>query len=786
MLGLLAAALGAPAAQAHVPHDIVDAVAAPADLDPAATWLLLSLGEGWQVLSHSEDGGRTWTMTMVDPMVDDLVAVAVLDDGAWVLASEGRVWWSYDDGGSWERTAAPAPIRTLVGGADLALATDDGVWTFSPGAAPVRVADGEVIALSTGPDGRVALTAEGEVWVDRGGWESVGRAPVAGTAAAVTGGGTLVGAPDGTLWRSDDGEWSACGLVPEAPGDVVRIAADGDVVLVASASGHVYATDPTCAAWRDVASPVVVDYGGAGGATSPAEAATALAVADGRWLHAGWAGVAIATDGAWYSPVVIPADYTRGVAFSPDYARDGRIWVGGYAGGLATTVDGGATWDAQNTGLGEPNLQRLLFPFGADDDDDVVALCDYSPWTSHDGGHTWAEQASPYRFPVGMAAWEGGEVVWAFADPTRSGDPPVSVSEDGGATWREDAALTAALGDSTPGGVTRVDWPGGRLAIAAGSPTRVIVQGDDGAWAPAYVDPLATGIVGPIGWPAAYPARLLFADSAGIHRSDDGEQFTTWDGLGEDRAQALVGVDHTLFLATRAGWLWRSDDGGRSWVDLRARAPAPVHALAGAKGADGALRLVIGTQDGTFTLTDPRSDTPDVVRWAPYQRVDDLSPYLACDGCDSTVRDDAAAMSSLRPLGASGVARVTVRGESIRIYGTSVAQARVAVSVDGRRRGTIAGQHSPTPGELMTIDGLSWGWHDLELRAEADGVQIDAVEATASGALFPTDEAPSGGCGGGAGAALLGLAAAGAARRRGGRTPARRDPPQRTPTSQGS
>ena len=78
------------------------------------------------------------------------------------------------------------------------------------------------------------------------------------------------------------------------------------------------------------------------------------------------------------------------------------------------------------------------------------------------------------------------------------------------------------------------------------------------------------------------------------------------------------------------------------------RVPSPVFVMGRMPGADG-VEVWLGALDGVYTLVDPLG-AATVERFAPYQRVDDRSPFLACDRCGPRVDHYAAGMSSVTAL----------------------------------------------------------------------------------------------------------------------------------------
>lgn len=739
-------------AYAHLPHDVVNAIGVPATLDPDRPWLMLGGSEGFQLLLRSDDGGRHWTYWAGPPLQDPLVGVAVLADGTWVLAGEERVWSSVDEGASWVAVAAPGPVGWVAGGEEVVLGTAAGLWT-GPAAGPFALIGGRAtVDVQPGVFGVAAVDAGGAVWYESGGtWADVEGPPNGATAAAWDG--TLyAGDLAGQIWRFDDGAWSACDrLPPEATQvhpEVVRLAGDGATLLAVTGDRGPYASTDRCATWTDTASPLVPIYTGSGSATDTHQAASALAVVGDRILQAGWAGFGVATNGVWDEPVIVPPDYTRGIAFSPNYVRDNTIFVGGYAAGVARSEDGGRSWSAANDGMTTPNVQRIVFPVHSHSSDSVLAISGHRPWYSDDGGESWGALPAPFAYTAELWAWDDGATVWASADPTGGeSDATLKQSDDFGETWTVDGALEQVLRGSVPTNLTRFRRPDGtEVRVLGGTdPSVLVVNGDGATWAAVFVDASASRLVGPVPYPENDPVGVVFADSAGVHSSPDGATWSLYTGLGDDQATELAAAESHLFLATESNALWRSDDGGITWRDLGVRLPAAVHTITVGPHFDETPHILFGTHDGVYTLDDPHSDTPALVRFAPYEREDDVSGYVTCVGCFAVDRDADAAMGTLTMLGEAGVMRATIRGETVRVIGTATRRGAADVWVDGELRATIGEDAVGTPDVLASVGGLAFTWHDVEVRAVDEGIGIDAFEATGDGEFF--EDAVPAGCG---------------------------------------
>ena len=190
------------------------------------------------------------------------------------------------------------------------------------------------------------------------------------------------------------------------------------------------------------------------------------------------------------------------------------------------------------------------------------------------------------------------------------------------------------------------------------------------------------------------------------------------------------------------------------------RVPSPVFVMGRMPGADG-VEVWLGALDGVYTLVDPLG-AATVERFAPYQRVDDRSPFLACARCGPRADHYAAGMSSVTAL-ETGVASVQLRGEAVRVIGTATSTARAEVWIDGALAARVGSVSHPDPAVLAEVGGLGDGWHDVEVRGTAAGIGIDAVEASGEGGR------EGGGCGGGS-VAGVGVMVLGGGRRRDRRT----------------
>ncbi|MSP56963.1 MAG: hypothetical protein EXR69_15370 [Myxococcales bacterium] len=764
---------GAPVAVAHVPHDEVIAVGAPRSLDPELSWILLAGSENYQIIQRSRDGGKHWEMVGGEPLEDTLIDVAVLDDGIWVAASRRRLWWSDDEGESWTFELALDEVVSIVGGAELWVVGRSRTWSERPGGVRDETPIGGAAVLGLSLDGPTAVSADGRVWLQLGGsrWRSIGG-PADLAAVNRIGNTRFVGTRDGALHRADPGgSWSACGaLPPEALGAhavVAAIAASpvtrGDpdgVLLVVTGDGGPYRSRDGCESWQDLHGTLDTVYSGEGSAGSAQDAARSLFVRGGCWLQAGWAGLVVADEDGLIEPTLIPCDYTRGVVFSPGFGDDDTVLLGGYAAGVLRTSDAGVTWSDAGRGMDATNVQRVALPAAAQSTEVALAVVGHTGWMTHDGGDTWEALATPTSaltelFGVDNPA--GKMVLWAFG--VDGGDDVVAVSEDEGGSWSLEGPMNEALAGSSPAGLVYVQTPDGPAQVLLGSPSRVLYSFDLGqTWSQRYRDDEADAVNGPAGWPQRAPTRAVFSDSRGVHWSDDGLTWATVDDFNGAQIRQVEVAGNLVFAATSGGALWRSVDGAVTFQDLGLRTGAPVHTLRASPAFETTQLLLVGTHDGTFTLTDP-SAVPTLVRWSQYQRIDDDSAYFACAACGDRVDDDRAGMGELRELGAGGVAKASLRGVQVQIFGTLARGGTAEVVVDGEHAADIGFDRSSVqarPDLLLTLDGLHDGWHDVEIRASSEGIAIDALSGAGPGVTSALAGcSSSGGAGQGTWAVLL-------------------------------
>ena len=548
---LLFAALAA----AHVPHAVLAGAVAGPEGEP--WWALHNAGES-SVLYRSDDAGHLWRAVPAAPTIDDTRRLARLDDGTLVLLSAHRLWWS-TDGASWSvAELESSAVAVATAGDTLVVQVALGAWLGPPEA--LTFVPSDVVAVGGGA-ALVTVESSGDLRVG----DEVRDLPVPAeevqSLRAVPSGradpDVYLGTTTGETWH-DDGTWVGCGALdvdPAHPEIAALVDAPGGDLYALAADGRLFASTDACATWVAVSTPFRVDFGGSGGAADVDEAIGSLVVTETDVLMAGWDG--LVRGPAWAQERVIPPDYIRGAAVSPE----GAIYLASLT-GVLRSFDGGATWDAPQRGAEDGNVQRVAAdPLRADC---VWAIINHRLYRSTDRGTDWVE------IETGMSTVAD---VWILDVPWISGDGTLAwydgrgwvvVAEDVRHAWVDGAAVCAADDTlsrcTTDRGAAWEERPDGPLVSAAGAVgmredalvyegAEVLIAGDD---AFRNLTRTAGGV-----WYAS-------TRSAEVYRSADG---VVWEPLAPDLPSApnfLLPVGEDVLLATYDGaFLVRGDSAGR-------------------------------------------------------------------------------------------------------------------------------------------------------------------------------------------------------------------------------
>jgi photosystem II stability/assembly factor-like uncharacterized protein len=200
---------------------------------------------------------------------------------------------------------------------------------------------------------------------------------------------------------------------------------------------------------------------------------------------------------------------------------------------------------------------------------------------STDGGATWQQQRTPTRANLTAVWFADAQNGWAVGH-----DEVILRTTDGGASWtrthyepdRQQPLLDVWFANANEG-------------LAIGAFSAVYRSTDGGAtWAPVEFAPQALAKPAPAPKPAAADAEDEELDMA-----DD-------EGLDQPHLNAIAASSTgKLYVAAEAGHLYRSDDGGATWVEL----PSPYEgSFFGLLPLDGDSLLVFGLRGHLFRSDD--------------------------------------------------------------------------------------------------------------------------------------------------------------------------------------
>lgn len=259
-------------------------------------------------------------------------------------------------------------------------------------------------------------------------------------------------------------------------------------------------------------------------------------------------------------------------------ARGERVVAAGYFGTVLVSQDGGASWDAPDTGTDEPMYAVALGP----GDELWAAGRAGVVLRSEDGGRSFARRATPFdRHVFGLLAGGPGEVLAV-------GDYGLQLaSDDGGAHWtcipREQDVILGRIAHAGPDAVVAGEFgtlerlpqgrPPGRRATLAGVPEDFYVFDT-------WFD--AEGRVG-----------VAVGLSGAIVRSEDGG--ANWTRVPAPFSADLFGVGGSgarVVVAGEGGFLAVSDDAGRTF--RAAEAPALPVTLTDVEFADAERAYAVG------------------------------------------------------------------------------------------------------------------------------------------------------------------------------------------------
>lgn len=300
--------------------------------------------------------------------------------------------------------------------------------------------------------------------------------------------------------------------------------------------------------------------------------------------------------------LVDPRDSNRMFAGTGEYGSGGS--------GLYRSEDGGATWELAVAGLpDEPVMALALSP-------DSLTLyanlaVDTTLYASHDGGRSWQSIGQNDELccnvpRILLVAPDDAERLYMAQT---GADPNVSISEDGGKTWRR---VADPRQEFQPNALV-ID-PNDPATLYLGTTQHGVYRSRDRGetWSPANTGMLDESIQALVVSPTSVGVVYAGSQRGHIYKSTDAGD--TWTDLTDSLGLAdwepswvldlAITPGPTETLTASMGWvgLMQSTDGGATWQRLeipvtRDQFPFPQDSLM-AVGPDGRILLDVYYQDG--------------------------------------------------------------------------------------------------------------------------------------------------------------------------------------------
>src|SRR5579863_5581680 len=297
---------------------------------------------------------------------------------------------------------------------------------------------------------------------------------------------------------------------------------------------------------------------------------------------------------------------TNFIAISPEFPMDGTVFVGTDVAGVFRSTDGGNTWVPADAGLPVDSsgavagvISLAISPAFPTDGTVFVGTDVAGVFRSTDGGNTWVPADA--GLPVDSSGAFPGVISLAIS-PAFTTDGALFMGTDaagvfrsvnGGNTWvPADAGLPVDSSGAFPGVISLAISPAFTTdgALFMGTDAAGVFRSVNGGntWVPADaglpVDSSGAfpGVISLAISPAFTTVGALFmgTDAAGVFRSVNGGN--TWvpadAGLPVDSSGAFPGVilaispafatDGALFMGTDVAGVFRSVNGGNTWVPV--------------------------------------------------------------------------------------------------------------------------------------------------------------------------------------------------------------------------
>ena len=292
--------------------------------------------------------------------------------------------------------------------------------------------------------------------------------------------------------------------------------------------------------------------------------------------------------GGWTSNRVTSGGKDLNAVF---FADSKRGWVGGDAGFLAYTDDGGVSWVERPIGI-EHAINDIYFV----SKDSGFVLAGGSIFETSDGGHSWREShkflasdfdgATPEVYSLRFNGKKRGWVVGSASRGDIVVDSILAITRDGGATWQ-------VLHAPTKQELIHIDFVDDKRGWIVGAGGAILHTEDSGeTWNKQKSNTSVTLFHVDFrnqkeGWTVGERGTILRTDDSGL----------TWTKVDSPSRSTLLSVqfvnDDEGWIVGRGGVILRSGNRGQAWVEQESSTKQNLFALfmdkktGWAVGADG-------------------------------------------------------------------------------------------------------------------------------------------------------------------------------------------------------
>ncbi|MEM7794864.1 MAG: hypothetical protein AAF579_10485 [Cyanobacteria bacterium P01_C01_bin.118] len=594
-------------AQAHDPHDVVQQVELSPTYQQDRSIYLLVRGN----FLKSTDGGTTWQRQVngldhqtplmafsTDPTDPNRLYMSTGGDGIYQSDNGGETWQPINQGlPELNLNKVAVTDQVFVAGHDANLYRREGdSWTLA------LATDGPVGAIAPTPDNILIGDQQGQLSrsADSGKtWTPVGKADSAITSISASTADTLwVGTAEDGVLRSQDGGQTLTAANQGLPETAIQdiISPDGVQLYASTANQGVFYSDNGGDSWQPADSGLTkTDQADRMGFPHFTDLALSPAFdQDGTVLASGFNGLFKTADQgeSWQQLDTLPGEIVMALGVSPDYGNDQTLVTVSYVGEAYISRDGGDSWTPMAKGMELPFFTDSFEPIDLNDDPRRFQSLAFSPNYAKDGtlfatilnngvlnysqGKGWKLQRfKDWERALALAPSPNFDQDRTLFVGTQKGR--VYRSDNGGKRFKKIGEIEPQFGNESPFMVVSPDYGNDKTVFMTGVEGVYKTTNGGKSWQ-AMTDKalLEDGLKLKLAISPNYgeDQTLWLGSTNGLLQSQDGGM--TWamvTGPYGDTpyieavaASPDYGTDQTLLVSVRGKGLFKSADGGMSFV----------------------------------------------------------------------------------------------------------------------------------------------------------------------------------------------------------------------------